>query len=563
MNNSGLVQSKDSGRISMQVWRERILSIFLGIMLIFGTLAYLVNIIDIIQLKQWGLMFFYTAAFLWVVALNLVKRAPYNFRAVSMLVIGYLLGPITLLQYGLSGDGRVWMLFFAVFASVLLGLRAGIFATILGSITYILIGFLMTRGIVAMPAQDLLANTTDPTAWLATGIVLLWLTLSIIFSLTVIVHGLENSLSTLEDSLFSEKKLTEELEEEHARLERRSTDLERRVLQIRTAADISRLISAVLDPQAVLQQVVDLVKERFDLYYVGVFLLDDNKQFAVLSAGTDEAGRQMLENEHKLLVGGSSMVGWAIANQQARIALDVGQDAIRFKNPYTPLTRSELALPLVAGEEAIGAITIQSSEQQAFDEDDITVLQSIADSLTTSIRNAELYQQIENNLEDISTLNRQYFSKAWSDVVRSGITLSYTTEADNYSEDEKLPDPLKVPLTLRGEQIIGNITLESERGEWTAEELDFIEAVSTQAALALENARLLEETQLRATHERLLSDISGSLRETLDMDSVLQTAVREIGLKMGINEVEVRMGSTPEVKFSQDYGRGNGGSTNE
>ncbi|MFN2271789.1 MAG: substrate-binding domain-containing protein, partial [Anaerolineae bacterium] len=172
-------------------------------------------------------------------------------------------------------------------------------------------------------------------------------------------------------------------------------------VRVQTAAEVSQAASSILDPIELIQQVVELVQERFALYYAGLFMVeeadstgDSGGKWAVLQAGTGEAGRQMLARGHRLEIGGGSMIGWCVANKQARIALDVGEDAVRFENPFLPETRSELALPLVSRGEAIGALTIQSTEESAFSEEDVAVLQTMADRLANAIANARLYSAL-------------------------------------------------------------------------------------------------------------------------------------------------------------------------
>jgi PAS domain S-box-containing protein len=181
--------------------------------------------------------------------------------------------------------------------------------------------------------------------------------------------------------------------------------LERRALQLQTAAEVSHAASSILDPDDMIRQVVNLVRERFDLYYAGLFLVDQADEWAVLRAGTGEAGRQMLARGHRLEIGGGSMIGWCIANKQARIALDVGEEAVRFENPFLPETRSELALPLVSRGEAIGALTIQSTEEAAFSDEDVAVLQTMADQLANAIANVRLFEQTQIRAEEMTVLN--------------------------------------------------------------------------------------------------------------------------------------------------------------
>jgi GAF domain-containing protein len=183
------------------------------------------------------------------------------------------------------------------------------------------------------------------------------------------------------------------------------SNLERRALQLETAAQISRTITSTLDPDELLDQAVELIRERFDLYYVGIFLLDSGGKWAVLKAGTGEAGRKMIASGHQLAVPGHSMIGWCIANEQARIALQVGDETIRFDNPLLPDTLSEMALPLISRARTIGAMTIQSAEPGAFAPDDTVTLQTMADQLANAITNARFHEETERQLEELTVLS--------------------------------------------------------------------------------------------------------------------------------------------------------------
>lgn len=178
-----------------------------------------------------------------------------------------------------------------------------------------------------------------------------------------------------------------------------------RALQLQTAAAVSSAVSSILDPDVLLPQMVELIRDRFNLYYVGLFLVSEDGRHAILQAGTGEAGRRMIEAGHRLEVGGQSMIGWCVANGQARIALDVGQEAVRFDNPFLPETRSEIALPLISRGRVIGAMTIQSGQPAAFDQEDITVLQTMADQLANAIENARLFQERERRITELAIVN--------------------------------------------------------------------------------------------------------------------------------------------------------------
>ena len=179
-------------------------------------------------------------------------------------------------------------------------------------------------------------------------------------------------------------------EEEQAELVSAMT---RRTIQLQTGNEVSRAASSILDLDELLPTVVELIRSHFGYYYIGIFLLNETKSSAVLKAATGEMGRVMLASHHRLEVGESSMIGWCIAHRQARIALDVGGDAVHFKNPNLPLTRSEVALPLISRGEVIGAMTIQSDVPSAFSPADISSLQSMADHLANAMENARLFAE--------------------------------------------------------------------------------------------------------------------------------------------------------------------------
>ena len=187
--------------------------------------------------------------------------------------------------------------------------------------------------------------------------------------------------------------------------ERLLADVERRARQLQTAAIISHSITSTLDLDRLLIQAVELIREQFDLYYVGIFMLDPSGRWAVLKAGTGEAGRQMVADGQRLAVNGQSSVGRSITDGQARMALEADDEAVRFDHPLLPLTRSEMALPLISRATAIGALTIQSAEPAAFTPEDTVTWQTVADQVANAIVNAQLLAGAESRAENLSALN--------------------------------------------------------------------------------------------------------------------------------------------------------------
>ena len=339
---------------------------------------------------------------------------------------------------------------------------------------------------------------------------------------------------------------------------------QRRTMRLQTAAEVSRAASSILDPDELLPQVVDLIRERFNLCYAGIFLVDEAGKHAVLQAGTGEAGRKMLEAGHKLEVGGESMIGWCVANRQARIALGVGKEAVRFDNPLLPETRSEMALPLVSRGEVIGAMTIQSAQEAAFSEEDAAVLQTMADQLANAIQNARLFRQTQESLQEVKTAHRHYLREEWEKYAeqRSG-TVGYEYDLNQVVPLQEMP-PLELTSALRegclvtqsggdgreGTALLAPITLggepigvlgfeEPERPRrWTPDETALIEAVTSQVALALENRRLFEQTQEALTETEALYSASWAIGAATSSAEVGQ-ALMNYAATSGVDAVRV------------------------
>ena len=177
-------------------------------------------------------------------------------------------------------------------------------------------------------------------------------------------------------------------------------NLAQRGMLLQTAANISRAVLSILSLDELLEETVELIRKHFNYYYVGIFLVDEEKEYVHLKAGTGEAGKKMLADNYKFKIGEGSMVGWSVANTKARIALDAVKDTVRFANPLLPKTRSEMALPLVIKNEAIGSLIVQSEKEAAFTEEDVSALETMVDQLAIAIQNAQLYEQAQSEIEE-------------------------------------------------------------------------------------------------------------------------------------------------------------------
>ncbi|HEX5943326.1 MAG TPA: GAF domain-containing protein, partial [Anaerolineales bacterium] len=215
----------------------------------------------------------------------------------------------------------------------------------------------------------------------------------------------------------SYNQMATELQEIIGKLEQRvadrTKDLESQTLRLRVAAEIARDAASARDLNELLTRAADLILNRFGFYHIGIFLLDNNKEYAVLVASPTEAGRQMMENNHRLRVGEVGIVGRASVTGEPRVALDTGSDIAFFNNPYLPNTRSEMALPLKVENNIIGVLDVQSDQPEAFNEDDVAIMQVMADQLATAIERTRLLQEVERNLKELESAYGQFTRDNW------------------------------------------------------------------------------------------------------------------------------------------------------
>jgi K+-sensing histidine kinase KdpD/DNA-binding response OmpR family regulator len=385
------------------------------------------------------------------------------------------------------------------------------------------------------------------------------------------IHTLEGLVGNVANALES-ARLLDDVKQRHQELEIIHAQTARRAGYLQATAELARAISTLLDPQELLDRAVELVSQSLGLYHASVFMVDDAEDWAVLVAANSEGGQRMLARGHRLRVGRQGIVGWVAESGEPRIALDVGEDAVFFDSPDLPETRSEVALPLRVGERVIGVLDVQSKRESAFGDEDTVVLQTLADQIAVGIQNARLFQETQRALDEVQALQRYYVAQEWgrASVQRSGFQAEYRTlgtpslagtwtpemdmaldkgspiilsdlgsldvredgrgnEWKNPTEELQPQAALAIPIKLQDE-VIGVLDLQEldEKREWTQEEVEMATTVADQLALALENARLVEETQRRARQLEAASAVARDATAILDVEQLLNETVELI-----------------------------------
>lgn len=363
------------------------------------------------------------------------------------------------------------------------------------------------------------------------------------------------------------------------RINERTADLQKTTLKMETIADVTREIAIIRDMDTLLKVSVALIRDRLKYYHVGIYLVDERGEYAILSAVSSVAAEQLLAKNYKLKVGQTGIVGKVARTGQAYTALDVSTDAFYFNNPLLPETQSEIVLPLRSHNITIGVLDIQANTPTAFDEKDTQTLQILADQLAAAIENAQLSQRVDRNLAELTIVNRLQTQQIWraaidqrerpayeydglqvravpqnlpADLLKQletgkPVILKQDTEIDD--KDQQTKNTLLIPLLVLN-QIIGVIGLEQEDPDrvWTDEEIALAQAAANRAALTLDNARLLEESQRRAVKERTIFESTARIGSALNIENILQTTAEELERVLGNSEVILQFQSDREQK---------------
>ena len=493
-----------------------------------------------------------------VLAILMVLNQTGRTRTASIFLVTTLALIFTYFNYITAGEPRPILLLSVsaiIMAGLFLGDRASLIVATYLSVQQIVMIYLNTTGIIR--AQGTGTPTTNTIVIIASYLLIGHIFRLSISRLQVTLDQVRRSEQNLQASNRELTDLTETLEQRVAErtleVERQQQQANRRSRQFEGIVRVSKAISTGKNLHEILPQITELISQQFNYYHVGIFLNDSINQYAILSAANSEGGQKMLARGHQLKIGEQGIVGYVAASGNPRIALDVGMDVVHFDNPDLPQTHSEMALPLTSGNEVIGALDIQSMEQNAFTQEDIEVLQSLADQVSLAIQNARLFDQTSRLLSDAEAIQKQYQKNTWGRVARKKrltgykYTITGAIPLDNNDSYASATNPLKrevsVPISLRGENI-GTLVVQIPNSEKVnTDQMDLIKAVAERVALSAENARLFEETNRRAEREQVISDIAAKITTSVRTENILKTTAKELNQLLDGAEVLIKLGT--------------------
>jgi len=361
---------------------------------------------------------------------------------------------------------------------------------------------------------------------------------------------LQQTLTNLESTI---TERTRELEEETRKNQKRA-----RLLQ--NTAEVSRRVGREQDIQKLLPLAADLISRSFQLHHVGIFLIDTDRHYAVLEASNSSAGQKMIMEEYRMELNANSAVGYATLTGKPILGEENNPNALA-------QTRSQILLPMLVRGSTIGALDLQSTATHFFESDDIEALMVLADQVAIAIEHARLLRQTQEALNIAQNVTQTYIRQEWAALVARKPNLSYLhtvtggktvppqqasqevelvlrhgsiikkDKTNNYTERAILAIPIRM-----GEQTIGAIRIQSQSNnrEWNADEINVARTIAERLSLALENARLVENSQRRATKERTIGNISAKISAANSIDSIVQVAVQELGSMLSGSDVFIQ-----------------------
>ncbi len=479
-------------------------------------------------------LFVFGVAIICGAGLLLLRKGYVKFASVLLVVMTWMASnSISATGFGVRDSSYVINFAIVLMAGLLLGWQASLITTVISIFAGFGLAYAETNGLINVPPYPVTSFAQDMTFVFGLNAVLIYL----------LINGLENALRKSRRNLEELESANVSLNYTQTELQNRSADLltaneqlENRTKKLQAVAEITRTAAALQRFDDLLTTITQIISSQLGYYHVGIFLLDEERQYAILRSANTESGSKMIESGYRLPVGQLGVVSSVAQTGQPRIALNEGRQNPSSTNPDLNETQSQLALPLKSGDEVIGVLDIQSAKTNDFTEDDLSTLSILADQVGISLQNALIFEESQRALREANAESLRASKQDWR-------SFEETLQTRGYRYDGIKSEPLKdakqlgrendsvvIPVQLRG-QTIGRLRLSApdNRREWTDDELGIVQATAERVALALEGARLLDGAQKRASREAFLSDVAAKLSTSFQLDSILRDTVQELG----------------------------------
>lgn len=487
------------------------------------------------------------------VALWVLRRG--HVRAASLIIILTLWVVLLVMAFFIGGvlnAGFTTVIVVIIIAALLLGGKAGLIVAALSVVAAIFVYASEVMGTLPPPLGQ-----NDSVSALINHILNYGIVSALLY---LAMNGLTSALQRA-------RRLTAESELQREQLQllvqQRTRDLERNANYLQATMAVAReTVAAMGDLQVLLARVADVIREQFDLYHVGLYLLDEAGEWVELRA-VSGAGQELLEHGFRLRVGAEGMVGDAALRGTYRLAADVDQEPAYLRMDELPDTRSELTLPLLMRDQVIGVLDVQRAGTRGFVTQSVQTLQALADQVAMAISNARLVEQVQQAAEMERRAYGALTAEAWTTMLRASQALGFYSNAQTTAPAGDLWQPemktalqtgstthnaqatqrLAVPVKVRGEVIgVIDFSKSSDDNTWTNEEIALVESMTEQLGVALDSARLYQDTQRRAARERMTREITDAVQRATDMESLMRIATEELVRALGGAQAYMRLG---------------------
>ena len=527
----------------VQAWQARALRVLLGVMAVAATPVVILTTMEAIRYPERGAAApLFGVLYLVLALLAVLPRVPHRIRLAGFLLVGYAVAVTAFTRGGLVGDGRLYLMILPLLTLALSDLRMGLAMGVLSLLIHL--AFLLFAQMGWLPQWVVVReNPMGLGDWLTATAVFLMLLAGLLA-----VVGLSNR--SVARALRSAQQSARERAAAYNMLEGQTRELERRTRWLEVATLVAREVGALVEPDVLLSRAAEEMARRLDLEEVVFYTVGPRGELVA---------RAMVESRRIVPRG-------ALPPDQSLIV----QEAFRSSSVLAGWVGGlyEVALPMRLPERVVGMMVARFPTEVHLDGPEVTVLELIADQLAMALENHRLFSETQASLRELEALYRRYTTQAWERFVREApesVRLWTGPEEVPQGVWQRLFEQarasgsaamgvedsrhlLAVPVKLRGVAVgVLGFHREQEAGPWRPEEVAMAEAAAERLALAVENARLLEETRRRAAREQRVAEISTRLRASLDPDTILKTTVRELGQALRARWVAVEVtGPSPE-----------------
>ena len=553
---------------SVDVIKEKSLQSSIMITSIFSIVLLIVGLLIALTTGSAAIGIVSLSIFIISIFLSFNRELPITIRTFGLLFLLYVIGVSLLILFGANGIDIPFFIALVICAIFISDLKTSIYVSAISVFTHLIIGIFISY----LPSTKLIVSTylatTGGTYWALTSSVMIIvniLILSIVYQYkNAINKQLFNSNKRIESSLMEKQLQKDKISQQEQQLDIKTKNMEFLSLMVREFNQIPTL-------SGLYSISVDKLQKSLNLYHVGIYILSSNQRKISLVAAAGEAKDEMMRQYQGMNLHEISVLEETFQHQETRIAINRGGQSVNF---LLPESLSEIAIPLRSRNQIVGILSIHQNDLDAFTQDNIIQFQIIAEQLASSIEKLQFYEENQQNVFEIEKGFKEFTERSWRDYLiaaRKSHDIQLVNDvfmpSDNDLNDEILAmqntgmpvlirtgqksrkggntAKLLIPLKVRN-TVLGVLKVDFDSSQVAGNIQQLIENITERLAISIENARLLEEVQMRSARDHLITTVSSKVRASTDIDGILRTTAEEIGNAFGLSKVIVQLTQNSE-----------------